>query len=203
MTPKQCILRICCLVGALTLLLGCASKQPAPSRDQMEPPEVSLKSFQVPQYDGYWYYSGKIEPTKGQAGDHGAPLLMSFLFAVHNPNPFPVRLDSMTFTVAVEGFSLMTVNSNDVNWVPAERTDEIRLNTLVTTRSALLNLLVTGGSKLKEKGMSPWQAMERWWTKLPSLEIPVQVKEGSATFRADGISEVIAFREVYPPEDEE
>jgi hypothetical protein len=35
------------------------------------------------------------------------------------------------------------------------------------------------------------------------LEIPVQVKEGSATFRADGASEVIAFGALYPPEDEE
>ena len=203
MTPKFCIPGILCLAGLLSLVLSCASMQTGPSAAQeMQAPEISLESFHVPQYDGYWYYSKKVEPTKGKAGDHGAPLPMSFLLAVDNPNPFPVRLDNVTFTVAFEGFNVITVNSADENWIPAGKTDEVRLNTLVTTRSTLLNLLVTGGYKLKEKGLSPWEAMERWWTKVPGLEIPVQVKEGSATFSAQGESEVVAFSAMYPPEEE-
>lgn len=186
------------LLGLTLLLASCAGIQTKPSQDNFKQPMLSLELFEVPQYDGYWYFSKKVKPTKGEAGNRGAPLPMSFLFNVENPNPYPISLKDFRFTVSFEGFDLITVNNSDEYWIPAETTDQVRATTLITTRSALLSLLVTGGFKLKEKGWSPWEAMERWWTKVPSYEVPVDLKDGSATFAAGGVTKVVPFSLAFP-----
>jgi len=166
-----------------------------PASSGFKDPVITLESFTVPQYDGYWYYSAKQEPAQGKPGDRGAPLYMSFLFAVHNPNPYPVLLEDMQFTVAFDkGFDVATVNLHDKCWTPAGKTDQLRVTTMITVRSGLLSLLVMGGDKLKAKKWSPWQALERWWTEVPEYTVPVTVHEGSATFTADGQTKVVAFK---------
>lgn len=192
------LLRSLLLPGLVLLLASCAGVQAKPSESNFEKPSLSLELFEVPQYDGYWYYSGKVEPTKGEAGDHGAPLPMSFLFNIENPNPYPVRLQDYRFTISFEKFDLITVNNNDEYWIPAEKSEQFRATTMITVRSALLSLMVTGGFELKEKGWSPWDALERWWSKVPSYEIPVTLKDGSATFSADGVSQVVPFNITFP-----
>ena len=69
---------------------------------------------------------------------------------------------------------------------------------MITTRSALLSLLVTGGYKLKAMGWSPWQPLERWWKGVPDYSVPVTVKEGAFTFRADGVEKVVPFQANFP-----
>ena len=192
----------------LGLFLGSCSflqKQNVQSNENLKikeinPPKIHLVSFMVPEYDGFWYYSKKIKPTKGEPGDRGAPLPMNFVFEIANPNPFPIQLNGFRFTVSVEGFDLITVNDNNLYWIPAKRIDHISITTMITVRSALLNLLVTGGFKLKKMGRTPWQALERWWEKLPLLEIPVIVKDGRANFEAFGLKKVATFSDFYPKE---
>ena len=69
---------------------------------EFKDPSITLEMFEVPQYDGYWYFAASVAPTKGEAGDRGAPLSMSFLFNVENPNPYPVLLEGVQFTVALD-----------------------------------------------------------------------------------------------------
>ncbi|MFP3928021.1 MAG: hypothetical protein ACLFUP_03885 [Desulfobacteraceae bacterium] len=186
------------LAASTALLLGCAGMQ-KPTESNFKAPAVSLEMFEVPQYDGYWYYAGSVEPTKGEPGDRGAPLPLSFLFNVQNPNPYPVLLESMRFTVAFDKeFEVITVNVQDDCWIPAGKTDQVRVTSLITVRSALLSLMVTGGFKLQEKGWSPWEALERWWEGVPDASVPVTVKDGSVSFRADGMSKVIPLQAEFP-----
>jgi hypothetical protein len=187
------------LFGLSIMLMSCVGVQTKPSASNFKDPVIRLDSFMVPQYDGYWYYGAKTEPTKGDAGNHGAPLPMSFLFQIENPNPYPILLDGFKFTVAFDNdFNLVTVNNQDSYWIPAGKTDQVRATTLITTRSALLSLLVTGGYKLKEKGWSAWDAMERWWKGVPEYSVPVLVDEGSFTFVADGVTKVLPYKTMIP-----
>jgi len=173
---------------------SCAGMQVKPTAANFKMPTVTLSSFEVPEYDGYWYYGGKIKPTKGEAGDRGAPLPMSFVFDVQNPNPYPVLLEGITFTVAFDNdFQLVTLNNTDSHWIPAGKTNQVRIDTMITVRSALLNLLVTSGYKLKEHGWSAWDALERWWKGVPDYSVPVKVTEGAFTFKADGLLKVLPF----------
>jgi len=182
------------MFGLAVLLASCAGVQ-KPTASNFQDPKITLESFMVPQYDGYYYYAADIKPTKGEAGAHGAPLPMSFLFNIENPNPYPILLEDFKFTVAFDkDFDLVTVNNQDAYWIPAGKTDQIRANTLITVQSAYLSLLVTGGFTLKEKGWSPWDALERWWKDVPDMAVPVSIKDASFNFSADGLIKVIPFK---------
>ncbi len=186
------------LAGTLIISACAGVMKSKPTESNFEKPRVSLASFQVPQYDGFWYYGKDIDPTMGQAGNHGAPLPMSFLFKVDNPNPYPVRISNLTYSISFEGFTLKTVNNQDDYWIPADGSDHIRSNTMITVRSAILSLKVASGFKLKEKGWSAPEALQRWWSKIPKAEVPVRVTRGRVAFQANGVSEVVTFEGIYP-----
>ena len=186
------------LFGLAVIFASCAALQ-KPTEANFKDPTITLESFMVSQYDGYWYYGGKVKPTKGKAGAHGAALPMSFLFNVTNPNPYPILLDGYQFTVAFDKeFDLVTVVNQDSYWIPGNKTTHVRANTLITVHSGLLSLLVTGGFKLKAKGTNAWAALEKWWVGVPDYSTPVSVREGAATFRADGVTKIVAFKAEFP-----
>jgi len=198
MHKKSIILLTALMFGMGLIFVSCVGVQVKPTAANFKAPVITLESFEVPQYDGYWYYGGKTKPDKGKAGDHGAPLPMSFLFNVKNPNPYPILLDGFKFTVAFdEVFDLVTVNNMDSYWIPAGKTTHVRATTLITVRSGLLALLVTGGYKLKDRGWSAWQALEKWWEGASGYAIPITVHEGAFTFKANGVMKILPFKATF------
>ncbi|OEU68372.1 MAG: hypothetical protein BBJ57_10485 [Desulfobacterales bacterium PC51MH44] len=107
-------------------------------------------------------------------------------------------MEKLQFTMGFEEFDLNTVIANEPMWIPAGKTNEIRLNSLSDARQALLSLMVTGGFKLKEQGISPWAALEKWWTEVPEFSFPIYVREGSAIFKADGLMKGVTFNFAFP-----
>lgn len=185
------------LVALLIMPAGPASGQQAES--VFKEPVITLEMFEVPQYDGYWYYAAAVAPTKGAADDRGAPLPMSFLFNIENPNDGPVMLESLQITIAFDDdFEAVTFSNQDVSWIPAGKTNQLRVTTMITARSMLLSLLVTDGFRLKEMGVSPWDVLERWWVGIPEYSIPVTVKNGVFYFVFDGRSKVVPFEATFP-----
>jgi hypothetical protein len=191
---KNFLLIVLLLFGADALLTSCVAVQIKPTEANFKAPVVRLESFEVQQFDGYWYFSKEVKPSKGSTGHRGAPLLMSFIFAIENPNPYPVLLEGINFAVAFDkDFDLVTVSNQDAFWIPADKTNEVRATTMINVRSALLCLQVTGGSGLESRGWSEWQALERWWTGVPDYAVPVTVHDGVFTFKADGVVKVLPF----------
>ncbi len=187
------------LCGAGLAFTSCAGTQTKATADNFTPPVVKLVSFEVPQYDSYWYFGKAVKPTKGEVGDRGAPLPMSFLFEIQNPNPFPVLLEGVTYSVAFDDeFEVMTTNNSDSNWIPAGKTDQVRLDTMITVQSALTTLLLPNAPALKSKGWDAWQTLERWWKDVPMGKTPVTVKNATFSFRADGMSKAIPFQAKFP-----
>lgn len=190
------IISFCC-AGAF--FISCAGMQSKPTEADFKAPVVKLVSFEVPQYDDYWYYAKSVKPTKGKEDDRGAPLPMSFLFSIENPNPYPVLLEGITYSVAFDKeFEVMTTNNNDAYWIPAGKTDHVRLNTMITVRSALFTLLLPNAIALKSKGWDAWDTLERWWKDVPLGTAPVTVKNASFSFTAGGIAKVVPFEGSYP-----
>jgi Late embryogenesis abundant protein len=180
------------------MFMSCAGVETKPSEADFKTPIIKGEYFEVPQYDGFWHYDAKAEPVKGSKGSHGAPLPLSFLFSVTNPNSFPILLEGITYTVAFDNdFELYSGNNNDSYWIPAGKTSNVRLNTMITTQSAFLSVGVTGGYKLKEKGWSPWDAIQRWWEGVPDMKVPVSIKECTFTFKADGITKAVPFQVTF------
>jgi hypothetical protein len=197
MKKKLALMMVVCF-GLAAIFASCAALKAKPSAANFKDPVITIELLEVPQYDGYWYYGAKTKPTKGTAGDHGAPLSIAVTFNITNPNSYPVLLDGYRFTIAFEEFNIVTVNGFDTQWIPAGKTNQLRATTMVTARSALLNLLVTGGFKLKEKGTDAWAALEKWWTTIPDMAFPITIHEGAFTFQADGVSKTLPFKGVYP-----
>ena len=198
MNKKTVVLLMALVFGLGVMFVSCAGIPAKPSAANFKNPVIALEMVEVPQFDGYWYYGGNIKPTKGTAGNHGAPLPLAFTFNITNPNPYPVLLDGYKFTVAFEEFDLVTINGYDTQWIPAGKTNQLRATTMITARSALMTLLVTGGYKLKAKKINAWQAMEKWWTTIGDMAFPITVGEGSFTFTADGVSKTLPLNVKYP-----
>ncbi len=191
------------LLGLIFLIcfVGACATTPAgqPDMSKFTAPVIKLEMFEVPQYDGYWFYGKDVKPTKGDPGDRGAPLPLSFLFSINNPNPYPITLEGITFTVAFDkDFDVVTINNSDTYQIPANSTDQVRLVSMITAQSARLSLLATAGFKLKAKNMDVWSALEKWWKGVPDLSVPVSVKEGAFTFKVGKDVKVIPFKADLP-----
>ncbi len=189
------LLSIIALISMAIFMGSCATTGPGQvDVSQYKPPVIKLVLFEVPQYDGFWYYAKAVKPTKGKEDDRGAPLPMSFLFSIENPNPFPLVLEGVNFTVAFDkDFDVVTVANHDTYLIPAQSKDHVRFNTMITVRSTFLSLMATGGFKLKAKNIDPWQALEKWWTKVPELGVPIDIKDGAFNFKVGKETKVVSF----------
>jgi len=195
---KNVILRICLSVLVIAFLMtGCATMQ-KPSESSFKSPTVTLSHVELEHYFGWWFYGAKVEPTKGKAGNNGAPLDYAFIFEITNPNDYPVMLDGFSFSVAFEEFGLNRVIAPETMWIPAGKTNQMRVHALFDVRPVQMSLLVTGGFKLKEKGVSFWDQLEKWWTGAPNFSFPINVTEGSAVFNAGDMVKVTTFKATFP-----
>lgn len=186
-----------CLLLVPGLLFG-AGKEAATTAKKFTTPVVTLNRVEVANYFGYWFYGAKTEVTRGKAGNNGAPLGLHFIFDIKNPNPYPVALESLNFTVAFEDFDLNTVGSQDLMWIPAGKSNQLRVAAIFGLWEAFMSAGVTGGIRLQEKGITVHDQLEKWWMNIPDFSFPVQVKEGSAVFKADKTTGVAAFSASYP-----
>jgi hypothetical protein len=197
MQKKMNILTVMSVIMMVALLFGCAAMQ-KPSESNFKDPVITLSHVEVQKYWGWWFYGAKVEPTKGKAGNNAAPLALAYIFEIQNPNDYPVVMEELKFTVGFEEFDLDTVILTDAMWIPAGKTNTVRALSVFDARSAQLSLLVTGGFKLKEKGMSFWDALEKYWTGIPDFSFPVHANQGSAIFKADGVVRGVSFNATFP-----
>ena len=198
MHRKSIIVNCLSILSIVALLTGCAGMMAKPTQQNFKAPVVTLDSMEVAHAFGYWYFSKKVQPTKGKPDNVGAPLELAFIFNIENPNEYPVEMENLSFTIAFEAFDLNTVSSTETMWIPAGKTNQLRVNAHFDVRQSLLSLLVTGGFKLKEKGTNAWAQLEKWWTEIPQYSVPVHVKGGSAVFKADGLTQVATFEGTFP-----
>ncbi|MBU1964837.1 MAG: hypothetical protein KKD24_03365, partial [Proteobacteria bacterium] len=133
------LVSICLLLVVPGLLFG-AGKEVKSTPKKFKPPVVTLNRIEVAHYWGYWFYGGKVEVTKGKAGNNGAPLDLNFIFDIKNPNPYPVAMENLTFTVAFEDFDLNTIISQEVMWIPAGKTNQLRVSALFDVWQSFLSL---------------------------------------------------------------
>ena len=198
MYKKSTIIRWLSVFTVAVLFAGCAPMAVKPDQKNFKAPVVTLDSMEVAHAFGFWYFSNKVEPTKGKPDNVGAPLDLAFIFNIENPNEYPVMMESLGFTVAFEDFDLNTVGSTDTMWIPAGKTNQLRVHAHFDVRQSLLSLMVTGGFKLKEEGTNAFAILEKWWTGIPEYTVPVHVKGGSAVFKADGLTKVATFSATFP-----
>ena len=197
MKRKTIVLSCLFVLVVAAFFSGCAGMYKA-SESNFKEPTVALSHVELEHYFGWWFYGAKVEPTKGKAGNNGAPLDYAFIFEITNPNKYPIKLDGFSFSVALEEFGLNRAIAPETMWIPPGKTNQLRVHAMFDVRPVQMSLLVTGGFKLKEKGISFWDQLEKWWTEAPNFSYPVSVNEGSAVFTADGVTKVVPFEATFP-----
>ena len=85
MRKKSIVLTGLSVIVIAALLTGCGGIPIKPTEKNFETPTVTLSFVDVAHYFGWWYYTPKVEPTKGKAGHNAAPLDYAFVFDIHNP----------------------------------------------------------------------------------------------------------------------
>ncbi|CAB1075627.1 hypothetical protein JY97_13935 [Alkalispirochaeta odontotermitis] len=181
----------------LAAISGCVSVN-KPDENNFRDPLIGLDYVEVSYYAGFYYFSKDVEPTRGAADNYGAPLLMTFVYKIHNPNLYPIMLDGFSFAVKFEGFKINNVMYPVAMWIPEGKTNLLRVPAMFDTRQTLLALIMPEAGKLKAKNMSPWTALEKWWTGAPDFSFPISATEGSAVFRAGHIKRAVPFAARYP-----
>jgi len=143
MQKKRLLLTILSVFVIAAFFTGCACVQPKATEKNFKAPVVTLDNMEVVHSFGYWYFSKKTKPTKGNPDNVGAPLDLAFTFNVENPNDFPVMLENLKFTVAFEDFDLNTVSTDAAQFIPPGKTNQVRVHAHFDVRQSLLSLLVT------------------------------------------------------------
>ena len=197
MQTKKIIFKGISLLYVLALVSGCASVN-MPDENNFKDPLIGLDHVEISYYAGYYYFSNEVTPTRGKADDYGAPMMMTFVYKMHNPNLYPIMLDEFSFGVKFETFKVNNVIFPVDMWVPAGKTNLLRVPAMFDTRQALLALIMPEAEKLNDKKLSPWDALERWWTGAPDFSYPISVIEGSAVFRAGMVVRAVPFAGHYP-----
>jgi len=197
MKIKSIVLTGLSVIVITALIMGCASV-PKPTEKNFKTPVVTLNYVDVAHYFGWWFYSPKVKPTKGKAGYNAAPLDFAFIFDINNPNPFPVLLDGFKFATVLDGYEINSGYSTEAQWIPAGKTNQIKVEVMYDVRGTMLSLLIVAGQKMKDKGVGMWDQLEKIWVGAPDFSYPVGVVQGSAVFKADDLTKVAAFSGTYP-----
>ena len=189
---------IACIFGMGLFLISCAGIPTKPTEANFKTPAISLDTVLVSKYFGYWFYDAKITPLKGKAGNNSSPLIVSLFFNISNPNNYPVKLDGFVFTVSFENIDVNMINVLETQWIPAGKTNQLSVMSTIDIQELLTSLLIASHEKVKAKNTNAWALIEKWWTEVPNMTVPIGVEKGAATFTADGVQKVIPFTAKYP-----
>jgi hypothetical protein len=164
----------------------------------VKPPVVKLERVEIASYFGFYLDSIVDKEGKPTGKTRGAPLVLSFVYSIQNPNNFLMLLNDFKFGVAFEGFELNTLNFYDANYIPGKKTDFFRFNGTFDYNSALLSLAVTGGLKLKDMNTTPAEQLKKWWEGIADFNFPIKVN-GTANFSGpDGKATIVPFEATFP-----
>ncbi len=175
-----------------------AMKVKAAKMAAVKAPVVKLERIEIANYWGF-YLDGILDKEgKLTAGRRGAPLVLSFVYSIKNPNNFKIMLDDLKFTVAFEGFELNTLTFFDDNYIPGKTTDYLRFNGTFDYNTANLALLVTSGHRLQEMNVKAGDLLKKWWEGISDFSFPIGVNETASFVGPDGKTIIVPFEATFP-----
>lgn len=198
MMNKRLALMTVLLFGLAVVFASCAAMQ-KPTAANFKDPVIKLDSVQLAYYEGFWYY-GKAKVAKGKApaGGGGSAVTLDFVFQITNPNSYRVLLDASQFFLFFDDYELRIVQDYNEMWIPAGKTNSKVLSVTLTPFSTYVKFLLASKEQALKRGDKPWDKIEQWWTGLPDMSFKMDIKEGSFSFKADGVTRVLTFSATYP-----
>ena len=82
------------------------------------------------------------------------PIVMDMLFSIANPNPYPVTVSALEWTVRIEGTRLGALAVQESQYIPAGQETEVRKTYFLNAKMGAVNLLLAGAVVNLEEGAS-------------------------------------------------
>jgi hypothetical protein len=162
-----------------------------------EPPVITLDRIDVASIQPFYVkprigYKDEKEPGKVETYGYSSTLSLAFVFNVKNPNKEAVMLDELGFTADFEGFDVNTVMVYEDAWIPAGKTNQLRV---VVTNEAFptivsLTLGAESSQRIQEMKTQPGALVAKWWKEIGDFAFPIGVSNGTAIFKDEKGKEV-------------
>lgn len=131
------------------------------------------------------------------------PLVLAFRLNLTNPMAQTVTLEELKFRIWLEKngvyFDLAYPTTYETMSVPPKTTNQLRVVTVLDSRTAALALLVRSGRDVKKTGVKAQALVKEWWTKAGDFPYKIRITEGVAIFTRGGRSIIVPFNGLYSP----
>lgn len=203
------VLSIVALLTGVVFLAACETMEVAGTAQQAgpaKPPVVKLDRVEINHIQPF-FIAPRIDfkdcNNPGKVGGYGytSTLSLAYVFKIHNPNPFPVMLDELTFTAAFEDFDVNMPTAYEDQWIPPGKTNELRVVAVQEAQATIASLSVGGmaAERIKKMGVKQPDLVKKWWNTIGDMAFPIQVKNGTAMFQTpDGKTVQSTFQGVFP-----
>jgi hypothetical protein len=189
------------LTPALIVLAVCFVTFPVAA---FEAPVITLERVEVANIQEFFAkprvgYKSEAEPGKDIAA--GAIMNTAYVFGIKNPAKEPVMLEEMTFSVAFDGIEVNTPMVYEQSWIPAGKTNQVRVIATNETLPTIGSLSVASEKAMKVKAMQTTAAalVKKWWDTIGDFAFPISVINGVATFKNEkGEQKKVSFSGEWP-----
>jgi hypothetical protein len=154
----------------------------------LEPPKITLDRVEVATIQPFFVkprVGFKDEKDTGKDMPVGSILSLAYILDIKNPNKEPIMLDEMTFTTEFEGFEVNTAMVYEDSWIPAGKTNQVRVVVANETLPTIGSLSVGAGNvaKLQEMKKTPAEMVKKWWETIGDFPFPITIAGGTALFK--------------------
>jgi hypothetical protein len=192
---KGAVLIATALLVSLAFVSACmAFEAPVITLDRIE--VASIQPFFVKPRVEY-----KNEKEPGKELPAGGILNMAYIFNIKNPNKAPVMLDELTFSTAFDGFEINTAFSYEDSWIPAGKTNQLKVVTTNETLPTLTSLMVGAENvqKMQEMKVTAGALVKKSWENVGDFSFPIDVTAGTALFKDEKGKEIrVTFSDKWP-----
>jgi hypothetical protein len=142
------------------------------------------------------------EPGRPPGNGETATISLAYILDIKNSGGAPVMLDEMRFEIAFDDFDVNMANVYEKQWIPAGKTNQLRV-VVVQEQNVMIGALSVGGmaaNKIKQMGTTQAAVVKQWFDTVGDAAFPIKVKNGVATFKGtDGKPMNVSFQGVFPP----
>lgn len=143
----------------------------------------------------------KDEKETGKDLPVGAMLNIAYIFSIKNPGKAPIMLDELTFSTAFDGFEVNTALVYEDSWIPAGKTNQLRVVVTNETLPTIGSLSVGAGNvqKMQEMKVTAGAIVKKWWENVGDFNFPIEVTNGTALFKDEKGKEIrVSFSDKWP-----
>jgi hypothetical protein len=190
------------VIVALMVVLGFAVL-PALADDK---PVITLEKVEIASIAPFYVkprigYKSEQEPGKEETYGYSSMMSVAYVLNIKNPGKKPIMLDELQFTVAFEEFDINTPMVYEKSWIPAGKTNQVRVVVTNEAFPTIVSLSVGAefATKIAEMKTSPGALVSKWWKEISDFSFPIAVKNGTARFTDEkGKSSQVSFAAAWP-----